>query len=219
MEFTISKKNGDTVTFESTLSLAKSADMVRKSLINSNTYTGFAFDLIQAYESDQTSPKQELWIMKLAADLEQQKDQGPGEFVNLIKTMQKAQSGLKSRAQFRLHGYVLKFVTRGKNEGGVYVYSEDGYSGVINPNGHLYGADDDATAVLAEAAQDVVLAARQFGRDTGTCSMCGHALTDPVSIWAGIGPVCMERLTGGVARKQLHDEYIKHQVDQLAKAF
>jgi hypothetical protein len=32
-----------------------------------------------------------------------------------------------------------------------------------------------------------------YGRATGSCSCCGRELTDPVSIEAGIGPICAGR--------------------------
>ena len=42
----------------------------------------------------------------------------------------------------------------------------------------------------ARVAADPAAAARVSGKDTGVCCCCGAELTDPVSIAAGIGPIC-----------------------------
>lgn len=36
--------------------------------------------------------------------------------------------------------------------------------------------------------------AKEFGRRTGVCINCGAVLTDPVSVEAGIGPICAGRI-------------------------
>lgn len=43
------------------------------------------------------------------------------------------------------------------------------------------------------AAADPQAAARTHGQDTGYCSCCRRLLTDPPSVMAGIGPVCITR--------------------------
>jgi hypothetical protein len=43
---------------------------------------------------------------------------------------------------------------------------------------------------LATIAADPAAAARVDGKETGICCCCGAQLTDPVSIAAGIGPIC-----------------------------
>ena len=37
--------------------------------------------------------------------------------------------------------------------------------------------------------------AKEFGKITGVCAMCGRTLTDETSIAAGIGPVCANRVS------------------------
>lgn len=49
--------------------------------------------------------------------------------------------------------------------------------------------------VLKAIAQDVKAAAIRYGRELGVCSQCGRSLTNPDSIAAGIGPVCLARLS------------------------
>ena len=219
MQFTIKKKDGTHLNFESTLSLVKSVEVIRRHLQTGQTREGFAFDLVQAYESNRTTAKQELWLMKLAVDLENPAAKADGPLKNVIDSMAKMQAKQKAQAQLRLHGLQIKRATRGRNTGGAYVYTQDGYAGLITPEGHLRGASDETASILLEAADDVVSAARTYGRDTGACSVCGRPLTDPVSIWAGIGPVCMERLSGGHARKALHDQYMQHHKQALIDAF
>jgi hypothetical protein len=49
---------------------------------------------------------------------------------------------------------------------------------------------EEIKARLALIAADPAAAARVSGKDTGICCCCGAELTDPVSIEAGIGPIC-----------------------------
>lgn len=49
---------------------------------------------------------------------------------------------------------------------------------------------EEIKARLATIAADPGAAARVSGKDTGICCCCGRTLTDPVSIAAGIGPIC-----------------------------
>ena len=49
---------------------------------------------------------------------------------------------------------------------------------------------EEIKAQLALIAADPAAAARVSGKDTGVCCCCGAELTDPVSIAAGIGPIC-----------------------------
>ena len=51
----------------------------------------------------------------------------------------------------------------------------------------------DAMQALVRINVDPMKAARENGVRTGRCSCCGRALTDPVSIGFGIGPVCRAR--------------------------
>lgn len=48
------------------------------------------------------------------------------------------------------------------------------------------------TAALILAAADPSAAAKAYGFATSSCSCCGKTLSDPVSIAAGIGPICAE---------------------------
>ena len=55
---------------------------------------------------------------------------------------------------------------------------------------------DSATIIgtwLNELERDPQEAAKDYGRLTGKCCVCSRMLTDPVSIEAGIGPICSGR--------------------------
>ena len=66
-----------------------------------------------------------------------------------------------------------------------------------------YQGDLTDPRFVAEAMADPEGTARAFGREFGICSCCGRGLEDPVSVFGGIGPVCLERLAGKAARKHL----------------
>jgi hypothetical protein len=52
----------------------------------------------------------------------------------------------------------------------------------------------ERTTILRAIAKDVKAAAIRYGKELGQCSQCGRTLTNPESIAAGIGPVCLSRL-------------------------
>jgi hypothetical protein len=87
-------------------------------------------------------------------------------------------------------------ITRAKagstNEGALYVKAGAAYMGKFK-EGRFFRSrectDADEKAILAIAA-DPKGAAIAYGRETGTCSVCGRTLTDANSIAAGIGPIC-----------------------------
>lgn len=81
----------------------------------------------------------------------------------------------------------LDNVDRGKWAGWVFVKGEDGRLGNQKP-GHSYRGKYPEE--LAALAADPLAAAVAYGRYTGSCCICGRELTNPVSIEAGIGPIC-----------------------------
>jgi len=104
-------------------------------------------------------------------------------------------SGLK-RPKLRFSCFVASLApASGKNPGAVYLKSGDEYLGKV-ANGRLqvaYGVAADTAAQLRDALVDPLAGAVAYGRQTGSCSCCGRELTDPVSIEAGIGPICAGR--------------------------
>ncbi len=53
---------------------------------------------------------------------------------------------------------------------------------------------DGQQIILLAVAKDFAGELRAYGLMTGSCSICGRKLTDPVSVAEGIGPVCAKRL-------------------------
>jgi hypothetical protein len=84
-----------------------------------------------------------------------------------------------------------------KNDGMlIYVRYQGRYAGVISTLRYQFTGKHPSPEMLAELDRieaDPLAAARDNGVLTGRCSCCGRALTDPVSIGFGIGPVCRSR--------------------------
>jgi len=82
--------------------------------------------------------------------------------------------------------------------GNVMVYVDGTYRGYVSRDNvfHLGSARTfDATMAqrVREAVANPRAAAATHGHDTGYCSCCRRLLTDPPSVMAGIGPVCIRR--------------------------
>lgn len=103
-------------------------------------------------------------------------------------------SGLKKLA-FVADGLKIKPAKEtSRNAGALYVTlgSYDSYQGKI-VGGRFFPVGDakpDTLAKLREIAVNPSQAARDYGKKTGVCCCCNRELTDPVSIAAGIGPIC-----------------------------
>lgn len=83
----------------------------------------------------------------------------------------------------------------GQNPGAIYVKRTEGsvYLGKITgpafkPSFSCTPAD---VTSIQEAAADPKEAALKFGKETGTCAICGAELTNPESIARSIGPICL----------------------------
>jgi hypothetical protein len=199
--YTVTKRSGEAIQFTTALSVDQAADIV-----GNLPLSDFSGNLMLAYRRGALSPAQELWLLKLAHDATAPKAAGP--YRELVETVTAMQSRAKGRVQLRLRGVTLKAVTKGRNQGALYLYREGEYAGKITPEGVCYSLVAAQLApALEQATRDPVAAAQDYGRDTGSCSCCGRTLTDPVSIWAAIGPICLERLAGPEARKQAERQY------------
>jgi hypothetical protein len=199
--YTITKRNGETIEFATDLTVDDAAEVV-----GNLPLTEFSGSLMLAYRQGRLSEAQKLWLLKLAHDATEPK--APGPYAGLVEAVTGMQARAKGRVQLRLNGVTIKAVTRGNNAGACYLYRGSDYVGKLTAEGVCHSAlHPDLAPVLAEATADPVAAAQAYGRDTGSCACCGRTLTDPVSIWAAIGPVCLERLAGAEARKQAEREY------------
>ena len=101
------------------------------------------------------------------------------------------------RPMMRLDGYVFKAVTKGVNEGGVYVtQADDGeYLGKIIGGRFLRVAacSPEQEVSIVAAASNPDEAAKAYGQRTGNCCICGRELTAEDSIARFIGPICAEK--------------------------
>jgi hypothetical protein len=200
--YSITKRNGEEITFATDLTVDQAADIVGNLPLSE-----FSGSLMLAHRRGALSTAQQLWLLKLAHDASAPRAAGP--YLALVETVTAMQSQAKGRVQLRLReGVTLKAVTKGPNQGALYLYRGGEYCGKVTPEGVCYSPiHPTIQPVLTEATADPVAAAQAYGRDTGSCACCGRTLTDPVSIWAAIGPVCLERLAGPEARKQAEREY------------
>jgi hypothetical protein len=219
-EYEIVKANGEVIQFATDLNLDEAAGLVDERLNGD-----FPRSLLKAWAIKRISYKQELWLLKLAADLQQPQNAKPGRYQALVAAIQRMQEGRKGRVVLRLDGVTIKACTRGGNAGGAYLFRGEDYIGKITPAGELFGArttavfDADALEdVLLAAAADPQAAAIAYGKATGNCACCGRQLTDPVSVFGGIGPICLERLAGPAARRELEAAFKAHQADALQGA-
>lgn len=207
MDYTIVKKNGQEVRFSTDLSPDQAATVLREKKAR-----GFALEMVLAHESGKASRNQTLWLLNkaqeaLSATPAASRPVGP--FAGLVTRLAEWQAGVKGQVQLRLPGARVKVcnVESNPNFGALYVYSEGGdYVGKVDQGGNACVPPAFA-AILSSAASDPVGAAKAYGHETGKCACCGTKLEDPVSVWGGIGPVCLERLAGKGARRSLEMEY------------
>lgn len=84
----------------------------------------------------------------------------------------------------------------GANAGALYVKTTGGeYLGkVVGSTFKAVGAaTPEHKALLAEIAVDPSKVARDYGKETGQCCLCGRELSDPESVARGVGPICEGR--------------------------
>lgn len=83
----------------------------------------------------------------------------------------------------------------GANAGAIYAKAKDEnktYLGKIVEGKFITSRDctPEMEATIIATCANPAEAATAYGRTSGECSICGRELTDPVSIAAGIGPIC-----------------------------
>lgn len=208
--YAITTKAGRVFEFDTDLTLELAYEVIKRDLAAKACCHGFASDLCHAYEIKRLSDSQRLWILKLAADLQSDAMAPAGPFQSIVEALAHMQEGRKTRATLHLQGLTLKFCSTGNNAGGIYLTRGDAYLGKLTNHGQLFlsGCLGEQGTISLEnqlqaIAADPQAAAIEYGRTSGNCACCHRPLTDPVSVFGGIGPVCLERLSGQAARKQL----------------
>jgi hypothetical protein len=203
--YQVTTSNGNTLTFETELT-AKQAFAVVAAI---EPRTSFLEWILKG--SEYATEKQILWALKTAQDEINRRNPevGPGPYINLVKKIREMQAGAKARVILRFEGLTLKAVTRGENLGSVYLYKGREYAGKVTAEGYIR-ADLAVRDIIDRIAADPGKAAREYGRATGSCSCCGRPLSDPVSVFGGIGPTCLAKLAGESAREDLVQDYQDH---------
>jgi hypothetical protein len=184
--FTVIKK-GEEINFESKFDTLQDA---KEYLAKEMNYNTFVNDLLAKKKA---SEKQIAWMHYLATQdvIDSQTPVEKGEFLPLVEKMYNAGANRRSKFQVRLPGITLSTVNRGANIGCVYVYENNQYVGKITQNGDLIGnVSDDVKNLLDDANDNLLQLAKIYGHESGSCSICGRTLNDPLSVQMGIGPVC-----------------------------
>ena len=90
---------------------------------------------------------------------------------------------------------ITKAAEHSRNPGHLYIKLDGAYAGKVTPEGKLLARGLSPAEILriTDLLQDPESAARDYGKETGSCCMCNRELTNPDSIAAGIGPICASR--------------------------
>ena len=183
----IVEKQGEEIAFDSKFESLNDAKAYIKDKLN---YNNFAMNLV---EKKKVSEKQIAWMHYLATQsvIDSQTPVENGEYINLVEKMYDAGANRRTKFQVRLPGITLSTVNKGANIGCVYVFENNQYVGKITQNGELKGnVSEDVKNLLEDANDNLLQLAKIYGHETGSCSICGRTLNDPLSVQMGIGPVC-----------------------------
>lgn len=214
MDFTITTNAGQVIQFSTDLSVSEAYEIV-----SNLPQTSFLSWVLQGRGKE----KNDVWALKVAQDFlnnssVEKTPSSVGPFLSLVSVVNKMQEGAKRQVILRFEGATVKSVTKGINTGSAYVFRPSGlYAGKITPEG-VFKGDSDLVEELVKVAEDPKQAAVSYGRQTGICCCCGRQLTDPVSIYGGIGPICLGNLAGPDARAELEADYKEHQASELLDA-
>lgn len=203
MQYTVWSR-GEQVTFESDLSDKEAAEILGKD----ERPGEFVASLLDRYEKKRLTPKQHVWFIKLAQDR-----------LNLVKAKPTYLPIVELLNRVPLEKFTVRFAgfwatkppTLSRNAGCVYLLREEDrdYMGKILRDGKLvlFNRSPELVAALDAFVQNPVEYILRYGKETGHCSCCGRPLSDPVSVHAGIGPICLERVAGKAARKIMEQSF------------
>lgn len=187
--FTVVKK-GEEIKFDSAFG---DVEIAKYYLKEHMSFNDFAMQLV---EKKKLSEKQIAWVHYLATDKLNQdlkEEDVKGEYQELVTKMYNAAPKVR-KLQVRLPGITLSTVNKGVNIGCVYVYENNQYVGKITAQGVLKGnVSEDVLNLLEDANDNLLRLAKIYGHESGSCSICGRQLDDPLSVQMGIGPQCMKK--------------------------
>ena len=164
--------------------------------------SSFAQDLARKF--NKLSPAQYAWAHKLAVDANTVAvvdNTKPSQFEALFNAFETAKGKGAKRLTLRFEGVSIKpnrdntvlwVTSQSETEMGEYGLKPK-YLGKVTPAGCDSRLGDDVKAIIMGAANDPLSAAIKYGKVSGSCSCCGRELTDPKSIEAGIGPICVTK--------------------------
>ncbi|UPT53324.1 hypothetical protein [Synechococcus phage Ssp-JY38] len=184
-------------------------------------WSSFAASMSQQLgEQRKLSEKQEAAVLsmmaKVAARREakaaEREEAKPAVDISAInKLFDTATESKIKRPVFRADGLTIsKAPMHGRNAGALYVKDgNDNYLGkLMGGKFHAsYGAPADTGERLLAIAADPTGESIKYARKTGRCGCCGRELVDPVSILAGIGPICAEKWGLDMFREMGREEY------------
>jgi hypothetical protein len=183
-------KKGQEIVFDS---LFGELNEAKNHLLKFLSHQSFAMDLVS---KKKLSEKQIAWVHYLATQdvIDSQTPVEDGEYLELVQKMYAAVRNKTRKFKLRLPGVTLSTVSQGANVGALYVFENDSYVGKITANGILLAnVSEDVKNILLEAGDNLLQLAKIYGHETGSCSVCGRTLSDPLSIQMGIGPQCKKR--------------------------
>jgi hypothetical protein len=189
--FTVVKK-GEEINFESKFATVEDA----KAYFGNDKswkYNDFVSDLLSRKN---LSVSQESWLHYIATQdvIDSETPAEDGDYLKLVNTMYNAVQNNVRKLQVRLPGITLSTVNKGANIGCVYVYENNQYVAKITTSGVLMGnVSDDVKNLLEDANDNLLQLAKIYGHESGSCSICGRKLDNPLSVQMGIGPICAKR--------------------------
>lgn len=201
---------GELIEFDCDLTPEQALEVLEEE--QKRAYSQFRADMMSAFKQGRSSDKQLAWFYRLAQEAYDKKilrEKGVGGPYQSIIALFNAID--VKRFQIRGQDFQLsKVPAHSVNVGSVYVKAMQGdYLGKINPEGYFcparpYGAFKEALEdFLGRVAENPVEVALASGRETGVCACCGRGLSDPISVYGSIGPVCLSNLAGPQARKEM----------------
>ena len=189
--FTVVKK-GEEINFESKFATVEDAKAYFEN-DKSWKYNDFVSNLLSRKN---LSVSQESWLHYIATQdvIDSETPAEDGDYLKLVNTMYNAVQNNVRKLQVRLPGITLSTVNKGANIGCVYVYENNQYVAKITTSGFLMGnVSDDVKNLLEDANDNLLQLAKIYGHESGSCSICGRKLDNPLSVQMGIGPICAKR--------------------------
>lgn len=213
---------GRNAKFETPFTDEQAFEALQKS-VEAQQATKFAQSLVNQARFRGLSPKQWVWVHKLATELlrpcgsvalEPQNGGLVGGLQPVLDMLQSAAHHLKyPRVVYRGVRISLAKAPDTMNvTSDERSFAQRVFYGRVSPGGSFHatrGCPAEVIEVLSDLAVDPVAKTAAEGRRTGACCFCARELSTNESLAAGYGPVCAEKYGlpwGGPAGEREHDE-------------